>query len=262
MSSIPPTIFETLTNQLTALPLWVKHVVYSMLKVELESKMSRRTLDMMDNENMLQTWIPEVTALGVQELEAKTGKASQGLLKIIHQSRYRKNVINITIINNWSLEQCALYLIEGIDGDFLVRPKSGVVFATIEYLAGKTRLGEYLVRIGRVTAAQLDQALRTQQYIEEAMGERTGIANVMINLDYIQKQDSEGILFLKEESRKPFSGEAVSTSPQAGARSSSPQQASPQQPQQSQQQAPQGFPAQQSPVNPQAGWGNNPQQSG
>ena len=55
--------------------------------------------------------------------------------------------------------------------------------------------------MGRISVEQLDQALRTQQYIEESMHEHTGIANILINLGYITRQDTEGILFLKEESR-------------------------------------------------------------
>ena len=43
------------------------------------------------------------------------------------------------------------------------------------------------------------------------MGEQTGIADVLINLGYIKREDSEAILFLKEESRKPFQWAAGET---------------------------------------------------
>lgn len=208
-SGIPPSYFETLMRELSTLPMWIKQVIYAQLKLELEATMSKATLDTYDVENMLQLWLPDITRGGFQELERPTGTASQGLMKILHFSRFKKSVVNITILNNWSLEQCAIYLREGLDKELINRPKSGVILATIDYLAGKTRLGEYLVNINRVNPAELDQALRTQKYIQESMGERTGIANVLINLGYIHKQDSEGILFLKEESKKPYQGKAA-----------------------------------------------------
>lgn len=213
MASQPPTILETLMKQVSAMPLWIKQVVYAQLKTELETAMSKATVDAFGTEHMLQLWVPELTREGFTELNAPSGKFSSHLLKVLHLTKFKKNVANITVTNNWSLEQCSILLREAITHNMLTRPPSGIILATIEYLANATRLGEYLVKINRVTSEQLDQALRTQKYIEESMGEKTGIANVMINLGYIRKEDTEGILFLKEESKKPFQG--ISLPPEA-----------------------------------------------
>ena len=76
--------------------------------------------------------------------------------------------------------------------------------ASIEYLSGRTRLGEYLLKLGLIRPEQLDQALRAQKYIDEAMSDHTKLANILINLGYITRKDSETILFLKDESKKPI----------------------------------------------------------
>ena len=204
MSTLPPTAFETLMTQLSATPLWIKQVIYANLRFDMERAMSKSTLDTFGYDDLLQLMVPEITRVGIRELDQPGGQLSQGMLKLLHLARHRKTVIDITIINNWTLEQCAVYLLDAIQRELVIEPKSGIIKATIDYLAGKTRLGEYLVKINRLTVEQLDQALRTQKYIEESMGERTGIANVLINLGYINREDSEGILFLKEESKKNF----------------------------------------------------------
>jgi hypothetical protein len=206
MGSLPPTAFDTLMQQLGSLPLWVKQVIYAQLRYELETTMSKSTIEAFGPEHTLQLWVPELTRTGATELERPTGQYEQGILRLLHLIRYRRNVVNITILNNWSLEQCCIFLMQGIEKELIVPPRSSIINATIEYLAGRTRLGEYLVKINRLTIEQLDQALRTQKYIEQSMDERTGIGNVLINLGYIKKEDSEGILFLKQESRKPFQG--------------------------------------------------------
>ncbi len=206
MANIPQTALEQLSQQLTNMPLWIKQVVFTQLRTELENTVTKATLDTFGTDDMLQLWVPEVTRLAVAELEAPSGRFSQGACRLLQAARFKKNTADITILNKWSLEQTSVYLRECIENELVVRPRSGIIIATVDYLSGKTRLGEYLVKINRVTVEQLDQALRTQRYIQESMGQRTGIANVLINLGYINKQDSEGILFLKEESKKPFEG--------------------------------------------------------
>ncbi len=204
-SSTSGSPFEKLHHQVLSLPLWVKQVIYSVLKQELENTLSKRTLDTFQPEDTLQIWHPELTHAGIRALENPSSEFSPELIKILRMARQGKAVIDITLLNQWTLEQCTVHLLTAVSKELVLSPQSGIIQATILYLSGRIRLGEYLVKIGRVTVEQLDQALRTQRYIEESLGERTGIANVLINLGYINKMDSEGILFLKEESRKTYS---------------------------------------------------------
>ncbi len=204
MGSLPPTAFDILMQQLGSLPLWIKQVIYAQLRFEMEAALSKATLEAFGPEHTLQLWVPELTHQGQMELEQPSGRFDQGALRLLHLARVKKNIVSITVLNNWSLEQCAIQLLQVLQHELVMPPRSVVIWGTIDYLAGRTRLGEYLVKINRLTIEQLDQALHTQHAIEEAMGERTGIANVLINLGYIKKEDSEAILFLKEESKKPF----------------------------------------------------------
>lgn len=205
MSAASLTPFEKLTQQLEQLPLWVKQVIYAVLRQELERALSSATLTAYSPADTLQIWRPELTSQSQQP----SGQAPAALVKVLHFARYKKTVMDMAIMNGWSLEQTAILLLDALDRNLLLPPKSGVIMATLTYLGGKIRLGEYLVKIGRLTIEQLDQALRTQMYIDESLGERTGIANVLINLGYINRQDSEGILLLKEESKKVIRAETL-----------------------------------------------------
>lgn len=199
------TPFDQLMFQLIRLPLWVKQVIYVQLRRELEGTLSKSTLDAFSPEHTLQFWIPELSRHGVAALTSPPGVLRLEVLKLLTLIRSRKSIMNITVLQHWSLAQCATSLMDCLEQDLVLTPQSSAVLGTIEYLAGRIRLGEYLVKINRLTIEQLGQALQTQQAIEEAMGEKTGIANVLINLGYIKKEDSEAILFLKTESEKPFS---------------------------------------------------------
>lgn len=206
MSNMPQTILETLIRQLGTLPLWIKQVIYYQLRLEMEHSISKLTLDAFGIDDVLQLWIPDLTKEGGQEATNPSGKLSAGALKLLQLCRHRKNIANMAIISQWNLEQTSVFLSELLQREMLVKPQSGIIVATINYLSGAIRLGEYLVKINRLTEDQLDQALRTQKYIEESMGDRTGIANVLINLGYVKKEDTEGVLFLKEECKKAFVG--------------------------------------------------------
>lgn len=199
-------MFETLMRQLSMLPLWVKQVIYIQLKRELEQCMTQATLSTFSESELLQFWIPELTKQGRMAIEERPGMFSREMSMLLRMVLHHKNVVAITASNQWSLAEASQVLLDAISQEFIMRPHSGIVLATMNYIVGNTRLGEYLVNINRLTTEQLDQALRTQKYIQDTMGQKTGIANVLINLGYINKQDTEAILFIKEESKKPFTG--------------------------------------------------------
>ena len=209
MDNQPPdspgtTPFDLLMQQVSILPLWAKQVLYAMLQQELKASLSQSTLLSFSSEHMMQLWIPEVNRQAVAEYEKRQEALPGPLMRIMQMTRYKKTVVAMTVLSRWSLAQCAEVLALGLEKDVFVQPPSAIITATVNYLAGRTRLGEYLVQINRLTVEQLDQALRTQKTIEQSMGERVGIASVLINLGYIKKEDSESILFLKEESKKHF----------------------------------------------------------
>ncbi|MEM0951108.1 MAG: hypothetical protein AAGI66_03080 [Cyanobacteria bacterium P01_H01_bin.74] len=199
--------FEILTHKINGLPLWVKQVIYAELKIDLETLLSKTTLEKFTPEHTLQSWTPELTRSGLKEIEQPSGTHPSALTKLLKLTQHQKNILTITLTNNWTLEQTSKVLSHAIHHEMIAPPKSMVITGTIDYLSGSTRLGEYLVQINRLNPEQLNQALQTQKTIEEAMGERTGIAEILINLGYIKKEDSEGILFLKQESKKLFSWE-------------------------------------------------------
>lgn len=191
-------------NHISGLPLWIKQVIYVQLKTDLEKILTKATVESFGESEILQMMVPQVNHLGRQELERPSSQVPMEVLRLLYWSAQGKNVMNICVINQWTLEQCCTYLFTAIEKGLILPPTSIVIQATLLYMGNKIRLGDFLVKTGRLKLEQLDQALRTQRYIEESLGERTGIGNIFINLGYIHKQDCEGILFLKEESKKPF----------------------------------------------------------
>lgn len=198
------TSFERLTNRILNLPLWIKQVIFAELKSNLECSSARFTLETIHKDDALQLYVPLITFLGRKELETKSRKLSQETYKFLDGCNRAQRVLDICIENNWNLESCAIHMLNCTDQELVSPASSALISGTAQYIAGRIRLGEYLIKLSKISIDQLDQALRTQKYIEHSIGERTGLAEVLINLGYITRQDTEGILFLKEESRKKY----------------------------------------------------------
>lgn len=194
-------VSQKLLDSITGLPLWIKQVIYLALSKDLGAHYSLEALKNMTMEDTLAFTVLKLTAEGEKILTGKKDEPLETLLKDIDQ---QLTLLDICLRNQWSLETCCEQVVQGIKSHWIQPPSSVKAFGTIQYLANEIRLGEYLVKLSRINLEQLDQALRTQQYIKEALQEHTGIANILINLGYITRQDTEGILFLKEESRKPI----------------------------------------------------------
>ena len=198
------TAFGLLMKQIHHLPLWIKQVIYKELSQDLEQSMAKSSLDAISQADFLQLMVPVVSKQGLQELHAPQDKTPQPLLLLMRQAEDHMNIANCCVMNQWTLEYCCTLLHAGIDCGFIAQPTSKTIWGTIQYLANQIRLGEFLVLTDRLSMQNLEQALKTQQYINDALGEKTGLGDVLINLGHISREDSEGILFLKQESQKVF----------------------------------------------------------
>lgn len=196
--------FESLLNHLKNLPLWIKQVVYAELKGDLESSAARFTLELINRDDTLQLYGPQITFLGRKELEVKGRKLNPATYKFLEGADKNLRILDICIENSWTLESCSLQFLTAMDQELVSPPRSAIINGTAQYLGSRIRLGEYLIKLNKISIDQLDQALRTQKYIEQSIGERTGLAEVLINLGYITQHDTESILFLKEESKKKY----------------------------------------------------------
>jgi hypothetical protein len=191
-------------EQLHHLPMWMKQLVFVRMRADLEPVMSRETLETLQANDCLQMMVPQLSRKGSHELLAEQSRLPQQLKQLLQVTQSHSNVASICVTHQWTLEQCCANLLLAYKFDLLMPCANVKVDATIRYLGNETRIGEYLVQIGRLSWDQLDQALRTLNYIQDVLGERTAFGEVAINLGFVTRQECEAILFLKEESKKAF----------------------------------------------------------
>jgi hypothetical protein len=191
-------------SEMANLPMWVQQVIYTDLKSYLEKDAGIHRLSSVSREDFLQLWKPTLSERGQEALRTLSLSEHGDMVLLLDAVRHNDNVAMMCARYEWSLQNACHLFIAALRQQYIKPPHSKVLEASIRFLGDEIRIGEYLVFIGRVDQAQMELALQTQQYIESAMGERAKIADILIRLELLTPEDVQSILFLKEESRKPF----------------------------------------------------------
>ncbi len=203
MDTMSKNSFRALLKKIFELPIWIKQSIYLEIKHELEQTI-KDNIKLIKKDNSLQLYIPKATFLGKTELESRAKNLDENIYKFLSGCMHNLSIIEIAINYNWSLAECSTYFINAINSELIIPPESTSIKGTALYMGGFIRLGEYFVKLGKITLEQLDEALRTQKYIENTVKDKIGIAQILINLGYLTKADVEGILLLKEECKKRY----------------------------------------------------------
>jgi hypothetical protein len=195
-------IYKNFLEKLSQLPTWLKLTAYSKLKRDLELYFTKNCLDSFEKEEFFPLYIPNLTAIGKNEVQAKSENFSLNIYNFLENCTQDLNIIEISLKNDWCLAEISNYFISCIDFELIEQPSSPQVMNTALYLCDFIRMGEYFVSLGKINIDQLDEALRTQKYITEATNEHMGLGEILINLGALTKIDIDGISFLKEKSNK------------------------------------------------------------
>jgi hypothetical protein len=204
-AALQQTALERLQVQLEVMPLWLKQVLFIQLKEDLEGALSPDTMSLFTSKSVVQCWKPQLTRAGLQQAHNTQGNSlPQAVVHCLALAQQNMSVMNMALSSQWTLQQTCLVLNRAIEQDLVERPQLTLLDATVQYLAGDIRLGEYLVALGKLSPAQLEEAMMTQRYIKDALGEHVLLGDVLIRLGLVSKQDSEAILFLKQACDKPY----------------------------------------------------------
>ena len=182
----------------------MKQVFYTGLRDDLEHFMTSKTLVNLKSEHLPQLWEPHFLEAGTYALTTSKIQNTPALKALLESAHRKEKVLKLCSDKAWSLEQACQGLCMAMENKWIEQPAEPQLLAAVRYMGNRTRLGEYLVEIGRLDKEHLDQALQTQQYMQSALGETMGLGDILIRLQLIGQAEAEAILFLKHESKKPY----------------------------------------------------------
>ena len=197
-----------LQQNILALPYWVQQYLYVELRENLSKYSNIDRLDLKTKSDLVQNYIPTPTSTGQRYIRRRFNQFAINMniskyhIQLLDSLGIKKTIIDICNENKWSLIFCSKVLVECIELGVVEPLSNNNIANNVYYLAGKIRLGEYLLRMNKLSLDQVDQALYTQKEISQQIGENTKIGELLVNLGFIQETDKNDILCLKENSKQ------------------------------------------------------------
>ncbi len=191
-------------NSILEAPVWVQEVIYLDIQKRLKEKLASVSNPDTTGE-IYSIFVPEITFKGKKELETHENGLDFNIYKYLEAASNNLRVIDITLNNFWTLEESSCYLAECIKREFIKNPSDPVLSASVFYIAGEIRIGEYVKRLNKINIEELDNVLRKQkQHNQEHPEERLKAGEIMISMGYVANKDIDKILYTKEEAKKRF----------------------------------------------------------
>lgn len=196
-------LFVGFMEKMLAFPLWIKQTIFLNLSNDLTTYLSNEFLNVEEG-NLFHIYNPELSELGQNELLTKESKFDESIYAFLNSCSKKMTLIEIAIENNFTMEEVSKAFMFCRTSGFFTQDVPKLVAAVAGFIAGKYRTGEYFIRAGKMTIEQLDEVLNKQQEMNEA-GKHVFIAELMVQMGFVQERDVKSIIFMKEEAGKRFS---------------------------------------------------------
>lgn len=195
-------ISELFLNNIYALPLWVKQVIYTKVKEKLKEELAD-FLDLLNPDDLLQNSVPKLTYKGKREIEQRTLGLPEDYYIFLQNIAEGFNMFEITLSNYWTMAESSKILVRAVELELVEKPEGERILVVAQFLSGKIRTGEILRKLGKIDIDQLEKAIREQKERNKEGGD-IKIADVMISMGFITNADVDILLAFKDESKKRF----------------------------------------------------------
>lgn len=208
----PSQFFKNLVNNITNKPYWVKQALFLELRDDIKRMTSIELLEAIDKNDLLQLYAPKTSSLGQKLINEPSFAASMNLspmaLSLIKQADGNKNVIDLCYDNKWPLKLFAQLIIEADSKGIIEEIRSKQILFIFKYIAEEISLSDLLVKLNKITIEQLSHASYTLNQSQSAFDslESTSIEEVLVRLNYIDKEKLNSLLVLKQASEIVFEG--------------------------------------------------------
>lgn len=186
----PEAQFKQMLEDLSSLPLWVKEAVYVHLGEDLKNFTDTNTLKNMTAKDSLFLYIPRLTRIGqnyLENLKFEQGSVDKRYLAFIKSVKKQSNMLDISRDNGWTMKMTCFYVIKSWEKNIILPTYSKNIYALVRFLAGDIDLGDYLVRLGRITREQLNWVVSMNKSGMMALddAEKSAYEDIFVNLGYV-----------------------------------------------------------------------------
>lgn len=190
-------IFDLFLKKIINIPLWVKQILYIRLLVEMRENFCEdfvRTYP----DKIFAGYMPILTFCGQSELQDKKNGFDSNIYNFLQNCKDGYSIIDITVNSFYSLEETAKYFEFCLEQNLIEKPNKQIE-AEAGYLAGKYRVGEYLLHCGKISEKQLKTAIEeNKKNPQKKMGE------ILTAHEFVPEKSLKALFAIKEEAKKRF----------------------------------------------------------
>jgi hypothetical protein len=202
--------FKNIVESIISKPLWVKQAIYIELRDDIKNKSSLELIEALDKNDLLQLYTPVRSVLGHKIFNendfASNNNVSPEMVNLLSHIDNRKNVIDLCYANQCTLKHFSELIIEAHENGYIENIRSKQIFAIFNYLAGQIDIGQLLVKLNKITPEQLSFANYSISEMNKTfeVSETNTLEEVLIRMNYIDKDRINSLLLLKEASEIKF----------------------------------------------------------
>lgn len=189
-------------NNILELPVWVKQVLYKKTRKNLSDTL-QKYFNFLNPEGLLQDQVPKITKKGLRILAGDLHDLNEMEMIFLTNVKEEFSLFDIALTNYWPFEACAKILLKLIKEECVFKLETEVNMSLLEFIAGRIKTGDILRRLGLIDASQINDALQYQKE-KKAIGVNEKIADILVNMNYVTKDDVEILIKLKEDSQRNF----------------------------------------------------------
>ena len=195
-------IFKLFLNKFLAYPLWVKQVVFYRLWQNMkENNCENYVINSADK--LLALHIPTLTFQGKQELWDKSSGLDSNIYNFLKYSHSGYSLLEIALNMFMSIEETSKLYIFCLEQNYIEAPENDEIYVTAGFISGKFPIGDYFLKLGKITEEQLEAAIDEQKN-RNAQGEKILLGRLLTEKNYIEEKDLKLIFKLKTDSKKRF----------------------------------------------------------
>lgn len=206
--------YKNLVETILSAPFWVQEALFIDLLSSFEEKLDFKAD--VKTDDMYTLYVPELTFKGKKEFDTHERGHEPNMYKLLQSTFVKKRIVDIAIDNFMTLEDVSKLLSEAIKLEYIKPPVNYAVSASIYYMSGEIRLGEYAKRARLIDVVQLDTAMRRQKELNASSGKIVPIGEVLIEQGFLTKEAIAKIILIKDDSKRRFVFDGAAAGPSSG----------------------------------------------
>lgn len=196
-TEVPGSRFKAMLEQLVNHPTWLKETMFLYLRDSIREYTEITRFNNISSKDSLFLYVPRITRNGQTYIESahySKDKFDKYLYNFLRVVKCQNNLVDIVQDTGLNLKQCCFYIIQCWEKNLILPTYSKNVYALVRLLSGSINIGDYLLRVGRISKEQYEWVAQMRKSgMMDTLEVDSDEEEIFVNLGYVTDQELRGI---------------------------------------------------------------------